>query len=465
MSKESQGKKAVNGNNMVYHIIQKKIVQACDVDNPSDEVKFMIEQLLLWGGIWFRPETFEQIPVLRPYAIRDSSCRKKNPATGKHSWALSNDRGLMRDDNTSIKDIPDSLAIHSSLPELKGMKLKDTTGFVASHVWIKLKTRAEHACEWECTNSFIPNLVWLPEQLSKLTDRDGSYAQLFLKHLSYQLYGGINPAHSMLSGIWAELENPGIKPVSIYSLDDLNYFEHRIDWVTRKRNILSHELHSIIDILNNPHAVITGVIYNQRYTDSLRGVSGTMGHSDKSYLRNWIWDNLTYLGSSSFITVVGHSPRTPSTKPTAKKAFGKAAILPPSSSVAKSPTSHYRIYDATGTSIGSTSSANEVPLIIVRDYCSKNKGVTYSDLNRIFNVVKCYHMSRYPGMIIPKMDVDSYEADLIVMGKKPDTRVHKDSITLASGDVVFVTNQWIATPGGNFSVFIDLAKKLGYIIV
>ena len=72
MKKETKRTDAIDGQNIVYHIIQKRIIQVADVDNPPAEVKFMIEQLLLWGGVWFRPEAYEQIPVLRPYVDRKS---------------------------------------------------------------------------------------------------------------------------------------------------------------------------------------------------------------------------------------------------------------------------------------------------------------------------------------------------------------------------------------------------------
>ena len=55
----------VNGENIVYHIIQKQIIQTYDATDPPREVKFMIEKLLLWGGVWFKPKTYQQIPVLQ----------------------------------------------------------------------------------------------------------------------------------------------------------------------------------------------------------------------------------------------------------------------------------------------------------------------------------------------------------------------------------------------------------------
>lgn len=298
MKKGTKKVDALDGQNIVYHIIQKKIIQAVDVDNPPAEVKFMIEQLLLWGGVWFSPKAYEQIPVLRPYVIRDSSCRNKDPK--KDTWAQSSSRGLMRDDNTSIKSIPKSLPIISPWKEMNGKTLGNS--WVASHVWMSMQTRCEHACEWERTNSFIPNLVWLPSQLSKLTDRDGSYAQLFLKHISHLLYSKIRIANPMLSGIWSELKDPGITPVTKFTLDDLNFFDSDAGWITDKKVKLQQELQSILDILDAP-AVEVKAVYNDRYTSTLRDVSKTMAVSDKENLQDWIKANRDYLGGLPVISV------------------------------------------------------------------------------------------------------------------------------------------------------------------
>ena len=297
MKKGTKKAGSIDGQNIVYHIIQKKIIQAVDVDNPPAEVKFMIEQLLLWGGVWLSPKAFEQIPVLRPYVVRDSSCRNKDPM--KDTWAQSSSKGLMRDDNTSIKAIPKSLPIISSWKEMNGKTLGNS--WVASHVWMSMQTKGEHACEWECTNSFIPNLVWLPSQLSKLTDRDGSYAQQFLKHISHLLYSKVRIASPMLSGIWSELKDPGITPVTKFSLDDLNFFDSDARWIADKKTKLNQELQSILDILDDP-TVEVKVVYNDRYTSTLRDASKVMADPDKENLRDWIKANSDYIGSGMIIS-------------------------------------------------------------------------------------------------------------------------------------------------------------------
>lgn len=132
---------------------------------------------------------------------------------------------------------------------------------------------------------------------------------------------------------------------------------------------------------------------------------------------------------------------------------------------APSSAKRYKVYDTVGNLIGDADYIRYIPLITIRDYCDSNSGITYSDLNKLFNTIKCYNVARYPGIVIPKKEVDAYAADLIAKGKKPNTRVHNSPITLASGEVIYVTTEWAKTgPKNNFSGFIKIAKKLGYTI-
>lgn len=281
----------MDGETILYHILQKQIIQAYDVDNPPTEVKFMIEQLLLWGGVWFKPQTYQQIPVLLPYVVRDASCRKINPATGKDTRGVANNRGFMPDDNSSIKGIPKtSMTVESVFSEMNGKKLGN--GYVASHCWRLLQNYPDIlANQWERTNSFIPNLVWLPKQLSKLTDREGSYAQKFIQHISGLLYRGINLHNPMLNDIWKELKNPGIIPTSKVNLDDLNYFDGNQKWLARRKSNLLNELQSILNILNGV-APIVETINVSTYVPSLIEVAKTLSPTDKTYLEKWIKANM-----------------------------------------------------------------------------------------------------------------------------------------------------------------------------
>jgi hypothetical protein len=80
-------------------------------------------------------------------------------------WSTPSAQGYIRDDNSLIKTLVDSARVRSALPELDGAKLSQ--GYVACHIW----PMRDATDPW--TNSFVPNLVWLPHPLAVLSDRDG----------------------------------------------------------------------------------------------------------------------------------------------------------------------------------------------------------------------------------------------------------------------------------------------------
>ena len=279
--KKKTGK--INGENVLYAILNH-----FNSKNPPDDVKSFLERLLLMGGVWFRPATYKEIPVLLPYVIRDAKCRKKNPTTGKDSRGEANAKGLMKDDNSSIKDIPKSLLIEGGF---YGKKESMGNGFVASHIWRKLVSQDILASQWERTNSFVPNLVWLPKQLSKLTDREGSYAQRFMQHVSGLLYREIKLGNPAIDDIWNELKDPRITPVSAIDLTELNYFEHKDKWVIRRNSNLQQELQSIVNILDGG-APTVAKINTSKYVPSLQNWSKSVDEKTKNDLMDWIKANM-----------------------------------------------------------------------------------------------------------------------------------------------------------------------------
>jgi hypothetical protein len=101
-------------------------------------------------------------------------------------WGAPDSRGRFRDDNSLIKGLPRSLPVTNPGNALvNGSRIG--TGFVAAHVWRKLSDGID-APRNEMTYSFVPNLVWLPSQLAKLSDKKGGFAQTFLQAVSTSLY-------------------------------------------------------------------------------------------------------------------------------------------------------------------------------------------------------------------------------------------------------------------------------------
>ena len=184
----------VNGENIIYHYIQKTLLTDSENDDFNKE---LVERLIIDLSIWIPKGVYQQIPILLPFVIRDASCRKKRPETGKHEWGFANSEGYLRDDNSLIKGIIKPLLVDGrKVKEYNNKKLGK--GFVASHIWRELQNdETSLASTLPMTNSFIPNLVWLPKQISKLTDREGSYAPKILKTLSYKIYSAVKTPDSV----------------------------------------------------------------------------------------------------------------------------------------------------------------------------------------------------------------------------------------------------------------------------
>lgn len=237
-----------NGENIIYHYIQKTLL----ADNDSDDfTKELIERLIIDLSIWFPADAYRQIPILLPFVIRDSSCRRKQPNSTKDEWGNANEFGFLRDDNSLIKGIIKSFLV-------EGRRVKDydnkklANGFVASHIWRNLQINQDKlASTFEKTNSFIPNLVWLPKQISKLTDREGSYAQNLLKTISYKIYFNNNSLSDFKKEIWAELENPNTQTKHSIDVSKLNYFKIPDTWVDKKRKGLIEEITTIKSVINS----------------------------------------------------------------------------------------------------------------------------------------------------------------------------------------------------------------------
>jgi hypothetical protein len=186
-------------------------------------------------SIWLPPDLYSRLPILLPYVVRDPSCRKAvNKKT--EEWGSCNSGGYFRDDNTLIKAIPRTFRIRSKNKSYA--KKKMSKGFVASHIWRKLNHRNELSSRYPLTNTFVPNLVWLPRQLSKLTDREGSFAQKYIQALSIHIFKNIKieeKRKSTIEKIWDLLPEPNIETGQI-NLSNLNVFSIQDQDISKMTN-------------------------------------------------------------------------------------------------------------------------------------------------------------------------------------------------------------------------------------
>lgn len=256
--------KFVNGQNILYYYMQGLMQE------DSDFSKELIKRLLVDLSIWIPKHFYEKLPIILPYVVRDNSCRIKT-VNGHDEWGSANSEGYLRDDNTLLKGIVRSFPISSPLiPAYDGKKLGN--GFVASHIWGKITIENTDliSSRHHMLNSFVPNIVWLPVQISKLTDREGSYAQKLLQAISCQIYKNVSLPEELMK-IWEYLPCPQMDSVSL-DTDSVNYFGVSNEWVSKRVNGLVQEIDTITSLNESDYNENMKKIKSSRYLPTLRNI-------------------------------------------------------------------------------------------------------------------------------------------------------------------------------------------------
>jgi hypothetical protein len=255
----------IDGNDVLYHFLQKGLLQ--------EDVwlfQMLTARLVASLGIWFPLRAYSVMPLLTPHAVRDNSCRKDIKSGRPEAWGSPNSEGYFRDDNSLIKGIPSALPIESRFSGYDGARMGN--GFVASHVWRKL-TNGDSASRHPLTNSFIPNLVWLPTQVAKLSDREGSFVQTYLQAISKKIYRSMpvsSHQQSVVAEAWDLLPDPsGIPLQGLPRVEDLNYFAYSDDFMmSRLRSI-----RRVQELVSNAACGQPGPKVSKRYNEGLRLMS------------------------------------------------------------------------------------------------------------------------------------------------------------------------------------------------
>lgn len=160
---------------------------AMGMDHPQTETRAsytaLTETLIERLGIWWSPSTYQRMPVLTPWCIRDRSARYDQ---GPESWGAPRADGYLRDDNSIIKKLPLSVTVEAPEGHPYAGR-RPWRGFTACHVWgTDVDGHPSGADPW--LYSFVPNLVWLPTAIAPLSDRQGSRVQMMLMQTALYLY-------------------------------------------------------------------------------------------------------------------------------------------------------------------------------------------------------------------------------------------------------------------------------------
>lgn len=255
----------VDGARLLYAYLQKDLLL-------SDVWLFQMltARLIVDLGIWFPPAVYSCLPLLVPYAVRDSDSRGDVAHGIPDQWGSPNADGVFRDDNSLVKGIPRSLHVDSRRKVYGGARIDK--GFVAAHVWRRLETGSPSTRE-RLTYSFVPNLVWLPAEVAKLTDREGSFVQAFVQAVAVKTYRDtkLTPAMKKIADpIWEMLPQPKNIPVqALPGPHDLNFFIPTRRWLNRRLQMIKDVVSALEVAQTGP---LSKPIISSRYTLGLPNV-------------------------------------------------------------------------------------------------------------------------------------------------------------------------------------------------
>ncbi len=271
-----------NGDDLLYRFFQQVLA-----DEP--ELMARVPHLLATTmGVWLPVDVYREFPVLLPWVVRDPDCRGRKAKDGttlrKDEWSAPNEGGYLRDDNSLVKGLKQSLTVSSRRSTyLDGHRLG--TRFVAAHIWREVDD-PKLATRLPLLNSFVPNLVWLPAQVAKLSDHEASVVQEALKSVSWAIYRhqevepGLRP---VVDEAWALLPAPA--PISEITLEELNWFVTTPTFLALRRRRLKTVIGALEALERG--SLPTGKIIASRYTAGLPKVSEAARSGLLGFLRQF----------------------------------------------------------------------------------------------------------------------------------------------------------------------------------
>ena len=267
MGKQSK-KRQVNGDDLLYRFFQ-------DLFEDDDDLAARLPlRMLASMAIWLPLDVYYDWPVLLPWVVRDPTCRGNKKQGRPDEWSAPNEAGYLRDDNSLIKAIPRSLQIESPYGgSLNGARMGNE--FVASHVW-RVVDHDELASRVPLLNSFVPNLVWLPTQVSKLSDREGSAVQSALQGLAWRIYREAPVAdhlREVVEEAWSMIPEPELIPDE---LPESNYFRSSGPFFATRKSRLRAVVDGLTTLQNGGE--LGPRVVTRRYAEGLPMVDESRRH-------------------------------------------------------------------------------------------------------------------------------------------------------------------------------------------
>lgn len=266
----------VHGDDLLYRFFRELF------DEDSELATRLPTRMLGSMGIWLPLDVYYDWPVLLPWVVRDASCRGNRKRGIPDQWGAPDEHGFLRDDNSLIKALPRSLSVVTpDAGHLEGARMGNE--FVASHVW-RVVDHVDLASRLPLLNSFVPNLVWLPSQIAKLSDREGSPVQLALQAMAWEVYRDA-PVVPHLAEVVEEAWGMIPAPSEAVTVPELNWFEPTKRFFSTRRD----RLQSVIDGLDRIRLgqPLEKKVVTTRYTDGLPAVDAIARATLLSFLRRF----------------------------------------------------------------------------------------------------------------------------------------------------------------------------------
>lgn len=227
--------KTVAGMSAVYQSLS----PVFDVDPRTGLVderhRHTARMILLHAGVWLPLEVYELWPVLFPWMKRD------NPKVyAGHKFEADPADGFEIQDNSPIgtlkKDRPVQWTTLSPVFQTNPIS-SGAHEWMQSHCWDGMTTSP-------LTNSFVPNLVWLPHGLGRLTDDTSSLFDQEARRIAWSLYRDAPVPAALtetIERIWASLAPPEGDLLSSVERELVNFFAIGSNFhLRRQREHLDH---------------------------------------------------------------------------------------------------------------------------------------------------------------------------------------------------------------------------------
>ncbi len=270
--------KDLNGHLALYPYLQKEL--------PNEDYwlfQMLASRLVTAFGIWLPKEVYARFPILLPHVIRAESAN----GGGKAETSGSPDKnGYLLDTNILIRNLVKSLPFDSPRSHYQGRRIGSAPGWVAAHVW-QVREDGQRPTRHHVTNSFVPNLVWLPKTLATLSDHN-PFVQQYLQALSHKIYSGVEQRQAMkkiTANAWRQLEIPEIPPDGLPDPSKLNYFALDDVWLQKLRSGVADVLKSLERTSRRKEPVET--LLPKRYRDGLRELGGKATVEIRAWLKEY----------------------------------------------------------------------------------------------------------------------------------------------------------------------------------